>query len=328
MKKVIASFCLVMGSIVTHLYALPLVDLDRRHVLVAELSSPDPKVRDNAAAEIRGTCKEVPESKWQPLLKAINTGEDKADVLKLLKPLHVELVPTISGGGYQVECYRLDDDWILKCWYQDGTDRLGDKQLLLDIKRIWVDCPEHYTGKWVEYFANGQKSAETNCKDGQGEGDQIRYYPSGRVWFIDHYKGGEAVGTSMWYDEKGIIDRTDEWFGEYCYVFWYHEKTEPTSLGEIDWKAQTLPAAFKRVITPAAEFISDSSGWQRIEKGSTWSGKTSSTASIEACLVGDFEHPPSGVGDNWFYVVGKNLWVNPAKMEEVAAAKFANPENE
>ena len=45
-------------------------------------------------------------------------------------------------------------------------------------------------------------------------------------------------------------------------------------------------------------------------------------AGTEACMAGPFDKPPAGVGKDWFYVVGKSLWVNPREIEEVAREKL------
>ena len=45
--------------------------------------------------------------------------------------------------------------------------------------------------------------------------------------------------------------------------------------------------------------------------------------STEPWIVGTYEKTPKGVGLDWFFVVKRDLWVNPNKSDDVLKAKFA-----
>ena len=48
-----------------------------------------------------------------------------------------------------------------------------------------------------------------------------------------------------------------------------------------------------------------------------------STTTTQACLAGTFEKPPGAVGKDWFYVSGKDLWVNPKEISTVWKLKLS-----
>lgn len=50
------------------------------------------------------------------------------------------------------------------------------------------------------------------------------------------------------------------------------------------------------------------------------------TAAAKAWIAGPFEKTPAGVGKDWFYVVGKNLWVNPREIGEALKEKLGGKE--
>ncbi|HWB61009.1 MAG TPA: hypothetical protein VG733_16050 [Chthoniobacteraceae bacterium] len=122
--------------------------------------------------------------------------------------------------------------------------------------------------------------------------------------------------------------------------------------GTLLFKGHELPKEFDRVVTPIGEFAFISTlGWLPVGKYPDKTDKNMRVASTkqdveellsgtdpdcrfssikevptnistEAYVEGTFEKPPKGVGPDWFYVVGKSLWVNPQKIDEVLKAKY------
>ena len=200
---------------------------------IDDLASPDQMVRDKAAAEQRATFQRIPESKWTPTIEKLKKGQSKKEVLDQLLQFTV-----IGKGGAGDESYanifRLDDEWVLICRFKNNSDLLIDTKLDPSLKRIDVSPPRDYTGKWVIYYINGNKSHEINFKDGRyfGEfiaydlhgskcfvqhytesgldGDYTVYYPSGKVTTRGQYKEGKQVGTWTSYDEAGKVASTKE----------------------------------------------------------------------------------------------------------------------
>jgi hypothetical protein len=127
--------------------------------------------------------------------------------------------------------------------------------------------------------------------------------------------------------------------------------------GKLLFKGDELPKEFQHVITPIGEFVytdhrgfgsNDTVAWvpygkvrgilnAAVTEADVQAFLTSNdssfrriiithapaTVSTAPCLAGSLDQIPTGAGKNWFFVVGKNLWVNPAKINDVLKTKFA-----
>jgi hypothetical protein len=165
------------------------------------------------------------------LVNSITNGTTMTNLLELLSPYHVK-------GGYtyfpdtlaQNKAYRLDDEWIVVCWFRG--DILAGRTLDLSLRIVWVDPPTNFSGIWITYFVNGQKSHEIHYKSGKCHGEWVTYHPDGSkrsVQNYDHqiaegadtglfpsgrtnwrgiYKRGKQVGTWTWYNEDGSVKST------------------------------------------------------------------------------------------------------------------------
>ncbi|MES2439201.1 MAG: hypothetical protein V4584_09035 [Verrucomicrobiota bacterium] len=131
-----------------------------------DLASPSQEVRDKAAAELRASFRSTPESGWTPVLDQISKGQTKKQIMELLRPYHVTVEPEMASGQTHAESYRLDDEWILQCGFLNEGDILTGRALARSIRQVHVTPPGKFTGKWVLYFANGQKSHEILYQDG------------------------------------------------------------------------------------------------------------------------------------------------------------------
>lgn len=200
-----------------------------------DLASPVQAVRDEAALVLRKSYQSIPETKWLPTLDAIKKGQSKTEVLEVLHPFNVTSKSGMGIGQSHREFYSLDDAWMLICGYQNQGDILIYRQLVPSLRHVWVAPPKDFTGKWVVYFINGQKSHEINYKDGHyfGEfiachsngakcnvqhyngqsahGEDTGYYPSGKVSYQGQYENGKQVGTWTWYAEDGSVTSTKEY---------------------------------------------------------------------------------------------------------------------
>jgi len=198
-----------------------------------DLASPDQSVRDKAATEQRTIFKSTPESNWIPVVERIKKGLSKKDVLNILLQFKVTEEGGASGGGSYSNSFRLDDEWVLTCWFTNKDDILFERKLSPSLKAVGALLPnKDFTGRWVTYFPNGNKSYESDLKKGKNTGEFIAYYPNGSKCFIQHYteKGingadtgyhpsgkiaytgqhndGKQAGTWTWYDESGKISST------------------------------------------------------------------------------------------------------------------------
>ncbi len=197
-------------------------DVQRR---ISELGSPSQETRDAAAEQLRATFTPTPGEQWEPLLSAIKTGDKKKSVLDRAHSAKAENGP--GTGQSHMEQYRLDDCWMLSCWYRNADDSVFRATLVETMRNIWVEPPRDFSGAWVTYFVNGHKSHEIHYKNGKRlgtltayysdgskhyvqtysesgvDGPDTGYFRSGRIKYRAQYKDGSPVGTWTWYDEEG-----------------------------------------------------------------------------------------------------------------------------
>lgn len=211
---------------------------------IEDLTSPNQAVRDKAAAELRITFKSTPKSKWTPLIAKIANFQSEDEVTETLRTMNATLEATsgygegvvsanASGHPYRIKetGYRLDGSWILRCRFVN--DKLAEHKLVLAPKAVALDPPKDFTGRWVTYRIDGQKCTEEDYirgrrhgdrivyyydgskleehyQDDMPDGEELYYYPSGKIAQKSRHKMGEAVGTWTWYDETGKITSTKE----------------------------------------------------------------------------------------------------------------------
>jgi hypothetical protein len=193
-------------------------------------------VRDEAALALRMSYQSIPETKWLPTFEKIKQGQSKVEILEVLHPFHVTIEEHDGSGQSHIESYRLDDEWLLRCWYQNNGDILTDRRLALCLKTIWIAPLKDFTGTWTVYFVNGQKSHDINYKNGLYFGEfiayhsngvksyvqhyaantiicreSIGYYPSGKIAYKGQYRDGKQAGTWTHYAEDGSITSTQEY---------------------------------------------------------------------------------------------------------------------
>ncbi len=206
-----------------------------------DLGSPSQETRDAASRTLRETYRPSSREHWDRVVAGLHMGDRKEQILAQLEPYHPKPGFSMAGGGAYSENYQLDDLWSLRCDYAQKDDRLFSCELSRFARRGWVDPPKRFTGAWVTYFANGQKSSEREYADGQVVGDDISfdeegrrimmqrhdpddnthieetgYYPSGRISRHGEYRGTNhrsySTGTWKEYYEDGRVksERTFE----------------------------------------------------------------------------------------------------------------------
>jgi hypothetical protein len=197
---------------------------------IDDLASPLQETRDAAAKMLRTTYIPISRTNWDSVVASIKTGDKKTNVLELLRPFKVTLQGGFGGGGTYSESYRLDDNWLLTCWYLNKDDSLIDKNLSPSLRFAWVGPPASFSGVWITYYVNGQKSNEINYKDGSysgecisfnpdgskcvvqhynhqiAEGADTGYFPSGKIKYQGQYRTNAQVGTWIWYNEDGTTN--------------------------------------------------------------------------------------------------------------------------
>lgn len=204
-----------------------------------DLASASREVRDAAARELRASFVPPLRSKWEPVVAVIKPGDRKEYVMGLLEPFNVTTEFGVGSGQSFSESYRLDDVWLLTCYFQ-GTGKTAEvirASLTEQLRHIWVAPASTFSGTWTVYFVNGQRSHEINYADGRYfgtftafrpdgskayvqhygawgiDGEDTGYFPSGRVSYRAFYKNGSPVGTWTHYNEDGSVRSTKE-YGE------------------------------------------------------------------------------------------------------------------
>ncbi len=183
------------------------------------------------AVEVRAAYLAPPRSTWEPMLKAIKKGDSKASVMKRL-PADAKLGPGAGSGGGYSQMYQLDGLWMLECGFIHKDDTVIACSLIESMEDVWVDPPKNFTGVWTTYQMNGQRSHEIHYKNGTYDGtftsfhpngavavvqtygplgidgEDIGYFPSGKVSYRGRYTQGKQVGIWTWYDENGKVTST------------------------------------------------------------------------------------------------------------------------
>lgn len=203
---------------------------------VDDLRSPAQQVRDSAAALLRATFVPSPRSRWEHVVAAINPGDSSDTILQLLQPYHVTREMGSSSGQSFGESYRLDDLWLLRCSFRrlESGDALLQHELIERMRYEWVEPPADFTGMWITYFVNGQRSHEIQYRNGQyfgtftsfysngskavvqhygaegADGEDTGYFPSGALNYKARHSKGKPTGTWVWYNEDGSVRSTRE----------------------------------------------------------------------------------------------------------------------
>ena len=87
---------------------------------------------------------------------------------------------------------------------------------------------DNYTGKWIEWYDNGNKKEGGEFKDGEKEGKWTGWYNDGTVRYEGEFKDGKAEGkwsgwysgNNKWYEGEFKDGKEEgkwiEWRGEWC----------------------------------------------------------------------------------------------------------------
>ncbi|MFB9844872.1 energy transducer TonB [Mucilaginibacter ginsenosidivorans] len=125
--------------------------------------------------------------------------KDSADYIRVLSPPDSE----------EPNFFNIHD------FYMNGKPKLVGKSLMpgLEIKK---------QGTFIEYFENGHRKSIKNYDNGGVTGDEIHYYPNGKMYYISHYdkdikddiitEAKDSTGASLAENGKGIWIQYDDDF--------------------------------------------------------------------------------------------------------------------
>ncbi len=249
MKKLTAEMKGVVLAIICLLLILSFgycQDGEQQAHWIEMLGSSKQSERDGGAIKMRGTFIPSNKGNWEKQLSWVRPGMVLTDVEKKLKRMTEQQFKVTAGncsGGSCPQSYRLDHCYVLRISYSVGSydlrndnkdNQVISAEVIEQMEYRWVEPPPKFTGIWITYFINGQKSREINYNDGKyngqfisfhadgskavvqhyidniAEGEDTGYFPSGRIMYRGIYKTGVQVGVWTWYNEDGTIRSTQD----------------------------------------------------------------------------------------------------------------------
>ena len=64
-------------------------------------------------------------------------------------------------------------------------------------------------GNWEQYFSDGKLKLRGNYDNDENEGEITAYYPSGKMLYSGNYHDGLRIGTWIYYDDKGNVEKKE-----------------------------------------------------------------------------------------------------------------------
>jgi len=174
---------------------------------IAKLSSPDPAVRDAAAAAIRKAIAANPsaagdrgEAFWKAKLATIKLGITR-EQLDAILPNQGE--GTMGGNSGETTNLRVDDYWTVSAHF-DRSQLLRELSALTrSVRVVWVQPPAGFSGKWTGYFVNGI-AARVIVYTAAGKYERFTsYYDNGQLTYEQRYVNGEIDGPELGFHRDG-----------------------------------------------------------------------------------------------------------------------------
>jgi hypothetical protein len=168
-----------------------------------DLSSTNQQTRDAAAKILRATFIPPPRTNWDSVIASLKAGMSTTNILQSLRPVIVRPEGRGGTGNFNADRFRLDDVWILECYF-NGDTFYGCKLLPL-ILEVWVEPPRNFNGLWTTYLVNGQKSREFHYKNGKLDGGITSFYDDGSRAVLTHFVEGIQEGEETGYFRSGKV---------------------------------------------------------------------------------------------------------------------------
>ena len=210
-----------------------------------DLGSLSQETRDAAAKTLRSSHATPSGRDWEAFVGTITNGMTKTDVEKILSPFNVTLWQerdNISESG-NYWC-RLDAGWNMSFHFNRTNHMLEGRNLT--IADAWVEPPAHYTGNWIVYYLNGQKSQEIHYEDGLRQGESITFRIDGSKDAVKQYVHGVADGPYVNYSVSGRTNQSGLYkAGRMVMVLLYGEDgtltRAVTNIGSGKWTPMPMP---------------------------------------------------------------------------------------
>lgn len=186
---------------------------------IMALYAMDSEVRVSAARQLRRIVAKYPsrttnirskdggEALWMEKVNRIGAGMTKTEAAKIL-PVFPEAPENSSIGSGQSHSvlYRLDYNWMVRIAYHNPDKVIERPTLIRRAFPIYVAPPGDYTGIWICWHVNGQKSFEIQFKEGKYDGVFTRFHDNGEKLVEQHYIGHVAEGTDTgWFPDGRVM---------------------------------------------------------------------------------------------------------------------------
>ena len=174
------------------------------------LASPYQGRRHLGAQILRDSFVPPARTNWDGLMAGLKPGMKESAVARLLASAGATNEPDGDIPGELIKTYRLDDLWLVRCWFTNSAPAkseagLSESRLMEQMNRIRVEPPMDFTGDWITYWVNGQTNLDTHYLNGKVDGLNTSYYPSGSVSDVASCRGGVLEGEATAYYSSGEI---------------------------------------------------------------------------------------------------------------------------
>ena len=168
---------------------------------VADLAHVEPRVREAAASTLRlgPPHDDHGEAYWTDRVAKVHKGMTRAETETLLPRIGME--GGTAATGSTTEIWRVDAYWTVLVWLAAPDETiLGPPELTRKTQSVWVPPPSGFSGRWVTWYLNGEKSHEIAYRDGVYDGVFRSFDDLGERVMEQHYSAGIASGADTgWY---------------------------------------------------------------------------------------------------------------------------------
>lgn len=211
---------------------------------VGQLGDEQQTVRNKAAASIRELLTKSGgiepgshnDAYWTKVLQSIVIGMSKSEVDRII-PSREGTQPTLGHGmGSMSEERRLDNNWEATLYFDAAGKVCSPPQLHKSVLSVWIPPAPDFTGKWITYFVNGQKSTEIEYKDGEYNGTYTSFYSNGQKSYEQQYLNGVIHGPDQGWHENGQRSYTGQYVNDRQDGLWTWWNPDGTKQKEVLYK--------------------------------------------------------------------------------------------
>jgi antitoxin component YwqK of YwqJK toxin-antitoxin module len=117
----------------------------------------------------------------------------------------------IASGDSHVVNYRLDYHWTATISYRNTDKVISQPVLKKRALQVNVPPPKEFTGTWIIWHVDGQKSHETQNKNGKYDGVLTSYHDNGAKSVEQHYSDHVVHRTDTGWYPNGKLSYTAQY---------------------------------------------------------------------------------------------------------------------